>query len=79
MLERTFEVRDPEGLGAKPSLELAARDISSLIRLRLGEEFPFRRILGSIPAEETDEEFAAAVQALSCLANQSKDPYPDPA
>ncbi len=34
-------------------------------RLRPGEKSPFSRIFGSIPAEETDEEFAAAVEALS--------------
>jgi hypothetical protein len=44
---------------------LVLRDYSTLTRLRPGEKSPFHRILGSIPAEETDEEFAAAVEALS--------------
>ena len=43
----------------------AVPDYSSLTRLRPGERSPFNRILGSIPAEESDEEFAAAVEALS--------------
>jgi len=79
MLERTFEVRGPDGLGAKPRPELIGPDFSSLIRLRPGEESAFRRILGSIPAEESDEVFVAAVEAFSCMANQSDDPSPDPA
>ena len=44
---------------------LALPDYSSLTQLLPGERSPFSRILGSIPAEETDEEFAAAVEALS--------------
>ena len=44
---------------------LTMPDYSSLNRLRPGERSPFNRILASIPAEETDEEFAAAVEALS--------------
>ena len=79
MLERTFEVRGPEGLGAKPRPELIGPDFSSLIRLRPDEESAFRRILGSIPAEESDEVFVAAVEAFSCMANQSEAPSPDPA
>ena len=44
---------------------LAAPDYEALARLRPGERSPFSRILGSIPAEESDEEFAAAVEAFS--------------
>jgi len=44
---------------------LVAPDYQTLTRLRPGERSPFNRILGSIPAEESDEEFAAAVEALS--------------
>lgn len=44
---------------------LVVPDFPSLTRLRPGERSPFGRILSSIPAEETDEEFAAAVEALS--------------
>lgn len=44
---------------------LAAPEYEALARLRPGERSPFNRILGSIPAEETDEEFAAAVEAFS--------------
>lgn len=40
-------------------------DYAALVRLRPGEKSPYERILGSIPGEETDEEFAAAVEALS--------------
>lgn len=43
----------------------AAPDYQALARLRPGEKSPFGRILGSIPAEESDEEFAAAVEAFS--------------
>lgn len=34
-------------------------------RLRAGEQSVYARILGCIPAEESDEEFAAAVEAMS--------------
>jgi hypothetical protein len=44
---------------------LAVSDYSALTRLRPGEKSAFSRILGSIPGDETDEEFAAAVEALS--------------
>ena len=44
---------------------MTLRDYPTLARLRPGERSPYHRILGSIPAEETDEEFAAAVEALS--------------
>ena len=44
---------------------LAAPDYEAMTRLRPGEKSPFHRILGSIPAEESDEEFAAAVEAFS--------------
>jgi hypothetical protein len=44
---------------------LAAPDYSALARLRPGEKSPFGRILGSIPGEETNAEFAAAVETLS--------------
>ena len=44
---------------------LAVGDYQTIARLRPGETSPFNRILGSIPAEETDEEFAAAVEAFS--------------
>lgn len=40
-------------------------DYQVITRLRPGEKSPFGRILGSIPAEESDEEFAAAVEAFS--------------
>jgi hypothetical protein len=44
---------------------LAASDYEAMARWRPGERSPFNRILGSIPAEESDEEFAAAVEAFS--------------
>ena len=40
-------------------------DIHRIARLRPGEKSAYARILGGIPAEESDEEFAAAVEALS--------------
>jgi hypothetical protein len=40
-------------------------DYQVITRLRPGEKSPFGRILDSIPAEESDEEFAAAVEAFS--------------
>lgn len=42
-----------------------ARDFTKLAQLRPGEKSVYTRILGSIPAEESDEAFAAAVEALS--------------
>ena len=44
---------------------LAAPDYEAMTRLRAGERSAYHRILGAIPAEETDEEFAAAVEAFS--------------
>ncbi len=44
---------------------LAMPNYESLMRARPGEAPPYRRILGVIPAEESDEEFAAAVEAFS--------------
>ena len=44
---------------------LVAPEYEALARLRPGEKSPFSRILGSIPAEESDEEFAAAIEAFS--------------
>lgn len=41
------------------------RDFAKLAQLRSGEKSVYERILGSIPGEESDEEFAAAVEALS--------------
>ena len=41
------------------------RDYRKLGRLRPGEPSVYARILGSIPAEESDEAFAAAVEELS--------------
>lgn len=40
-------------------------DTERLMRLKAGEASPYGRILGHIPAEETDEEFLAAVEAMS--------------
>jgi len=44
---------------------MTSPDYQVITRFRPGEKTPFGRILGSIPAEETDEEFAAAVEAFS--------------
>jgi hypothetical protein len=44
---------------------MTSPDYEAITRLRPGEKSPFGRILGSIPAEESDEEFAAAVEAFS--------------
>ncbi len=44
---------------------LVAPDYKAMVRLRPGEQSPFNRILGSIPAEESDDEFADAVEAFS--------------
>ena len=41
-----------------------ARDYARLAQLRPGEKSAYARILGSIPAEESDEEFASAIEAL---------------
>lgn len=42
-----------------------ASDWERIARLRPNEKSAYARILGGIPAEESDEEFAAAVEALS--------------
>jgi len=42
-----------------------ARDYKKALRLRQTEGSVYARILGRIPSEETDDEFAAAVDALS--------------
>ena len=39
-------------------------DLAQAVRLRSGEPSVYASFLGSIPSEETDEEFAAAVDAL---------------
>ena len=44
---------------------LVLRDCDSQIRLRPGEKSFYARIFGSIPAEESDADFAAAVEELS--------------
>lgn len=44
---------------------MLAQDFQRIARLRPGERSVYARILGGIPAEETDEEFAAAVEAMS--------------
>jgi hypothetical protein len=41
------------------------RDFQRLVRLKPREESAYARLLGSIPAEESDEEFIAAVEAMS--------------
>jgi hypothetical protein len=41
------------------------RDIQKRVRVRAGDKSAYARILGIIPPEESDEEFAAAVDALS--------------
>lgn len=40
-------------------------DLFAQARLRSEESSVYARFLGSIPAEETDEEFSAAVETLS--------------
>jgi hypothetical protein len=42
-----------------------ASDTERLLRLKAGEPSAYGRILGRIPAEETDEEFLAAVESMS--------------
>jgi hypothetical protein len=44
---------------------MGGQDYHAITRLRPGEKSPFGRIMGGIPAEESDEEFAAAVEAWS--------------
>ena len=41
-----------------------SRDYQQLSRLRPGEESAFARLHGSVPAEESDEEFLAALETL---------------
>ncbi len=49
---------------AVPSSQVQ-RDASRALRLRSGEASPYARIFGSIPVGESDEDFLAAVEALS--------------
>jgi hypothetical protein len=42
-----------------------AQDLTRFARLRAGEVSAYARILGRIPAEESDDEFIAAVEAMS--------------
>lgn len=44
---------------------MVRRDYQKAVRLRPGERSVYAQILGAIPAEETDEEFLAAIEALS--------------
>jgi hypothetical protein len=44
---------------------LEAADYDSLLRVRPGERSAYHKIIGVIPAEESDEEFAAAIEAFS--------------
>ena len=44
---------------------VVAQDVPRIARLRPGEGSAYARILGRIPAEESDEEFIAAVEAMS--------------
>jgi hypothetical protein len=44
---------------------IARTDVSRSLRLRSGEPPAYAAFLGSVPAEEGDEEFAAAVAELS--------------
>jgi hypothetical protein len=44
---------------------LETPDYGSLLRVRPGERSAYHRVLGVIPAEESDEEFAAAIEAFS--------------
>lgn len=46
-------------------IAVPASDIQRAMRLRAGEPSPYAAFLRSVPAEETDEAFADAVQALS--------------
>ena len=41
------------------------RDYQKLVRLKPGEKSVYAQMLGRIPAEESDEEFAAAIEAMS--------------
>jgi len=68
-IERTFELSGAEGLGAKPRPELIGPVLThlhaSLIVLRAGEPSSYNRIWGVIPGEESEAEFAEAVEAFS--------------
>ena len=44
---------------------VVVQDFSRIARLRPGEASAYARILGRIPAEESDDEFIAAVEAMS--------------
>ncbi len=56
---------DSDAFFRQVPLAVARVDIGKSMRLRTGEPPAFASYLGSIPAEESDEDFAAAVDALS--------------
>lgn len=63
LVERSFRLSAPDETACIPP---ATMDYLEEARLKPGEESPYAAILGVIPAEESDEDFAAAVAALNC-------------
>lgn len=59
-VERSFRPDHPNASVAEANVDLA-----QAVRLRPGEPSVYASFLGSIPPEETDDEFAAAVDTLS--------------
>lgn len=59
------EASSSDGYFRRVPVAVMAADASRLVRLKPGEPLAYERILGRIPAEETDEEFFAAVEAMS--------------
>ncbi len=78
LVERTFEICGPSGLGAAPRPELVGPVLSRLhdtlvdsvrmgyaaaVRTRPGSS-PYKQLLGMIPAEESDDDFLIAMEAM---------------
>ena len=57
-------LRRPTSSFAKFRRQRLCATYQEIARLRPGEKSVYAKILGSIPAEESDEEFEAAVAAL---------------
>lgn len=65
-VERSFQLSAPgETVGISDVNGPTITDYLAMARLKPGEKPAYAAILGVIPAEESDEEFAAAVADLS--------------
>lgn len=59
------EATAADGYFRQVPVGMQAADVGRALRLKAGETSAYSKILGRIPAEESDEEFIAAVEAMS--------------